>query len=314
VTIDQLRYFVTCASIQSFRRTAFILYASPSTITRQIASLEAELGVRLFIRDTHSARITDDGWIFFGYAMRALETLDGFYDEMAIAGKPPPDDKPSFRVARYTSDGMFGRIVRAIEQAYPSEKPGKPFKFHHPRVGGMARAVLDEAYHVGVDSRAILEKLGDRVRTRLFHRSPFRIIVGSDAPLYGRTSVSTAEIVSRFGSFGAFIPEGMDGGGARDRPITCAGDLRDLGEYMITRIPDTLPMFGKHGSPDDMMLVLPRELAFSHTKEVTSVSFEDESIATDYMLFWKAGEDDPDLVPFLRLMERRARGRRGEYA
>ncbi|MDR1263375.1 MAG: LysR family transcriptional regulator [Oscillospiraceae bacterium] len=308
VTIDQLRYFVTCASIQSFRRAAFILYTSPSTVTRQLTSLETELGVKLFIRDTHSVRITDEGWIFYGYAMRALGTLDGFFDEMMSVGKAPPDNKPAFRVACYTSDGMFARIVRAVEQAFPSEQLSKPYKFHHPTAGEMVRAVLHEAYHVGVDSRAILEKLGGVVETQLLHSSPFRIIVGKDAPLFGRSSVSTREIVSRFGSFGHFIPTQMPAQigdrDIRDRPIAGAAGLRALGEYMITRIPEVLPIFGKFDAPDDMMLLLPKELTFSHSKELNSVRLEDESIATDYMLFWKTGECDADLPRFLRLIAR----------
>ncbi|MDR1533054.1 MAG: LysR family transcriptional regulator [Clostridiales bacterium] len=304
MTIQQLRYFMTCASLRSFKTSAFISHCSPTTITRQIAALEDELGIKLFQRDTHKIQITDEGWIFFGHAMRILVALDDFDNGLVASGRKRPGGKPDFRVAVYTSDGTFGKIACAIEGAYPSEQIGKPYRFYHPHPGGMVEAVLENGYQVGVESRAILADYAGRVNSQLLYRSPFRLVVGSKAPLFGRKSISVEELVARYDRFGFFLPEPLGSPEIRERPITCAADLRELGEFLITQIPNIVPIMVRFDAPEDIMLLQPRQVSLNQSKETSSIRLEDDSIATDYMLFWKKEERDPALNVFLRLMAR----------
>lgn len=59
--LAKLRYFTCAAECLSFTETARRLYTSQPNISKQISSLEAELGVRLFIRDRHALRLTRAG-------------------------------------------------------------------------------------------------------------------------------------------------------------------------------------------------------------------------------------------------------------
>lgn len=56
-----LRYFVQIARDESITRAAKALHISQPTLSKQMKDLEAELGVRLFIRSNHSVRLTEDG-------------------------------------------------------------------------------------------------------------------------------------------------------------------------------------------------------------------------------------------------------------
>lgn len=63
--LTKLRYFITAAECGSFTETARRLYTSQPNISKQISSLESELGAKLFFRDKHSVRLTRAGEYFF---------------------------------------------------------------------------------------------------------------------------------------------------------------------------------------------------------------------------------------------------------
>lgn len=68
-----LRYFLTVAKEQSFTKAAEQLHITQPTLSRQLAALEEELGVSLFIRSGRNITLTDEGILF---KRRALEILD----------------------------------------------------------------------------------------------------------------------------------------------------------------------------------------------------------------------------------------------
>jgi DNA-binding transcriptional LysR family regulator len=56
-----LKTFVTAAGSASFTETGRRLGLTQSTVSDHVARLEAQLGRRLFVRDTHSLALTSDG-------------------------------------------------------------------------------------------------------------------------------------------------------------------------------------------------------------------------------------------------------------
>ena len=68
-----LRYFLMVAKEQSFTKAARQLNITQPTLSRQLAALEEELGVRLFDRGGHSITLTSEGQLL---KRRALEIVD----------------------------------------------------------------------------------------------------------------------------------------------------------------------------------------------------------------------------------------------
>ena len=68
-----LRYFFMVAKEQSFTRAAEQLHITQPTLSRQLAALEEELGIELFIRKGKNIMLTDEGMLL---KRRALEILN----------------------------------------------------------------------------------------------------------------------------------------------------------------------------------------------------------------------------------------------
>lgn len=74
--LRQLRYFLRTAESLSFSKAAQRLCISQSTLSQQIRQLEQELDVQLFVRDSHSVRLTDAGQLLCHTAERTLRAAE----------------------------------------------------------------------------------------------------------------------------------------------------------------------------------------------------------------------------------------------
>lgn len=116
--LDKMRVFVKVAETRSFSAAGKQLQVAPSSISRNIDSLEAELGVTLFIRSTRSLTLTAEGDAFLlGARDVILRTED------LVASTKSGFSKPE-GVLRVSTFESFGRIhvcewVSRFVQAHP---------------------------------------------------------------------------------------------------------------------------------------------------------------------------------------------------
>ncbi|MBR0130753.1 MAG: LysR family transcriptional regulator [Firmicutes bacterium] len=68
----RLKYFVSLADNLSFTKAAQECFIVQTAMSRQIAALESELGVQLFVRNTRTVELTEAGKEFYSYAVSAL--------------------------------------------------------------------------------------------------------------------------------------------------------------------------------------------------------------------------------------------------
>ena len=71
-----LHYFLAIAREENFTRAAEQLHVTQPTLSRRIADLEQELGVKLFIRSNHHIVLTEDGMILKRRAQEILSLAD----------------------------------------------------------------------------------------------------------------------------------------------------------------------------------------------------------------------------------------------
>ncbi|UVS99565.1 LysR family transcriptional regulator [Burkholderia glumae] len=100
--LRRLRYFVTVADELHFGRAAQRLRIAQPPLTRHIAALESELGIRLLERSTRAVQLTREGALFLERARAVIEA----------AGEAEA-------TARKLAQGMIGRIVIGYASSIP---------------------------------------------------------------------------------------------------------------------------------------------------------------------------------------------------
>lgn len=73
MNLKQLEAFVEVAETGSFSRAAKTLFLTQPTISAHISSLEKELDIRLFVRNTKEVSLSPEGKKLYGYARQMLD-------------------------------------------------------------------------------------------------------------------------------------------------------------------------------------------------------------------------------------------------
>lgn len=81
--LQQLRYVVEVAASSSFTRAAERCFVTQSALSHQIATLERELGQRLFVRSSRSVRLSEAGEAFLPHARTALQAAEQAKEDAA---------------------------------------------------------------------------------------------------------------------------------------------------------------------------------------------------------------------------------------
>lgn len=116
--LRHLRYFVAAAEELHFGRAAERCFVAQPALSKQIANLERELGVRLFYRIKRRVELTDAGEAFLPEAKAVLERANNAGEIAARAGRGEVGHlKVGF--TGMTLYGILPEIVRSFAERYP---------------------------------------------------------------------------------------------------------------------------------------------------------------------------------------------------
>ena len=113
-----LTYFLTVAREENFTRAAEQLHVTQPTLSRQIADLEAELGVKLFTRSSHNIILTEDGMLLKRRAQEIVALAertkqDFLFKEENIEGTV------TIGSGEFLSTRMLTDCIAAFRRKYP---------------------------------------------------------------------------------------------------------------------------------------------------------------------------------------------------
>ena len=113
-----LNYFLAIAREENFTRAAQMLHVTQPTLSRQIAQLEEELGVKLFTRSNRNIILTEDGMILKRRAREMLALAektrqDLMHRDEELAGKI------TIGSGEFKSTRILSQMIAAFSEKHP---------------------------------------------------------------------------------------------------------------------------------------------------------------------------------------------------
>ena len=116
--IRVLRYFLTVAKEESITKASEVLHITQPTLSRQLAQMEEEIGVKLFDRGTRKIKLTNEGILLCRRAEEILQLVDKTEKEL-VEQEEQVEGKISIGCGEIASVQLLAEIFEAFHQKYP---------------------------------------------------------------------------------------------------------------------------------------------------------------------------------------------------
>ena len=116
--LDGVEAFLSVARHRSFRKAAAEIGVTPSAISQAVRTLEARVGVALFIRTTRSVGLTEAGERFLARAAPAFDELTAAAEAARDLGRRPAG-LLRLAVPRAVVPLILEPVIASFSQAYP---------------------------------------------------------------------------------------------------------------------------------------------------------------------------------------------------
>ena len=117
--IRVLRYFLTVVREESITRAADVLHITQPTLSRQIAQMEEELGVRLFNRGTRKIELTSEGLLLRRRAEEILELVSKTERELVFQDEAV-EGVVSVGCGDLSAVQLLSELIRDFHARYPA--------------------------------------------------------------------------------------------------------------------------------------------------------------------------------------------------
>ena len=219
-----LHYFLAIVREGSITKAAASLHLTQPTLSRQIAQLEEELGVRLFTRSNRSISLTEDGLLLKRRAQELLALAEKTRLDLRQKGEELSGEV-SIGSGEFRSSRCLARLVVSFRERHP--------RVRFTVVSGNADDIRERMEHGLLDLGLMLsppdpgrcDALPMPVRER------WGALVREDSPLAGRPAVRAEDLaglplIMGTGEFARSRIEGWFGPGASRIELAAAGNLQ----------------------------------------------------------------------------------------
>lgn len=185
--LRQLKYFVKTAETLNFSEAARALFVTQSTLSQQVRSLEQELGVELFQRDSHSVALTESGEHLLPVAKRTLQDAELCFTQISDLRQMLSG------VLNIGISYTFAPVLKEAIMEFTKQYPGVRLNVICRTMGEL----LDLLKRREVDFVLCFKPniLDDEIESHILFDNQLSVIVSSNHPLADRKSLAISDIM-----------------------------------------------------------------------------------------------------------------------
>ncbi len=116
--IRVLRYFLTVVREQSITKASEVLHITQPTLSRQLAQMEEEVGVKLFDRGTRKITLTNEGLLLRRRAEEILQLVDKTERELVVQ-EEQVEGKITIGCGEIASVQLLPDLFKSFHEKYP---------------------------------------------------------------------------------------------------------------------------------------------------------------------------------------------------
>lgn len=183
-----LEYYLMVAREENITRAAKMLHITQPTLSRQLAQLEEELGVKLFHRGKHSITLTEDGLLLKRRAQELLELAEKTQRELTHDAKNL-SGTISIGSGETKSMHLLAELISGFRDKYP--------KVDFDLYSATADDIKERIERGLIDIGLLMEPVdvGKYQFLRVSEKIPWGVLVRKDSGLAGKKSVKAADLL-----------------------------------------------------------------------------------------------------------------------
>ncbi|WP_005037782.1 LysR family transcriptional regulator [Holophaga foetida] len=284
----QWRCFFAVAENLNFTKASARLYMTQPSVSYQISSLENELGVKLFVRDSHAVKLTQNGSYFYQHMGKIMQEYNDLVQRLR--------ELDSGAIGTI-SLGFLGPISNSMMSHWIHD-----FAIAHPAVGlnlnrytltGLDEAVSSNQVDVGFTMSLGQESAGG-VHRRTLYTDDLVLALRLDHPLASRDSASltmleTTPVVTLTREASSPVLNWLERSCHRN-----GFDLR-----IVRMVPDVETLLLMIEAGLGVAVISRRMVEFYPQYQVKCLTFADEVPKVRFEAIWHEKSDNPLLSQFL---------------
>lgn len=183
---NALQYFYEAANLGSMRLASDKIGVAVSSISRQIAQLESELGIALIERGRRSIRLTEAGQLAFEYHKNQLADREALLNRIQELR-----EVKAGHIDLAIGEGFFGPPFTALIEGFQRRNPGIAITVTSCASSEIIRMVLDDEAHIGMILHTTSEP---KIRTRSAVAQPLMVLCAPTHPAAEMEALTIADL------------------------------------------------------------------------------------------------------------------------
>lgn len=183
--LRQLRYFVAVAEERNLTRAARRLHIAQQSLSQQIRSLEAQLGVTLLERHARGVELTDIGRVLLREARPVLAQADRAIGAVRRAARGEPGE---LRVGFLSSVANY--LMPPIVRAFGDRHPAVTLHAEDSKIADLVAGLREGRLDAGLSRPPLVDDLA----TEVVLHEPVAAVLPEDHPLATREELTLAEL------------------------------------------------------------------------------------------------------------------------